>query len=103
MSTSCNARRDCAAAPDIADWLLYFAGSDVSAQSADLAAYTRLKIPVAMLWGEKDSVTPVEQAHDLQQRLPQATLTVLSGVGHIPQIEGPDAFNAALLEAIRHL
>jgi pimeloyl-ACP methyl ester carboxylesterase len=89
--------------PDIADWLYYFAGSDVSAQSADGTAYTRLKIPVAIIWGEKDTVTPIEQARDLQQRLPRSTLTVLSGLGHIPQIEDPDAFNAALLKSIGNL
>jgi pimeloyl-ACP methyl ester carboxylesterase len=89
--------------PDIANWLYYFAGSDVAAQSADSAAYTRLKIPVAIVWGEKDSVTPMDQAKDLQRRLPQATLTVLPGLGHIPQIEDPDAFNTTLLKAIGNL
>jgi pimeloyl-ACP methyl ester carboxylesterase len=89
--------------PDIADWLLYFAGSDISAQSADPAAYARLKLPVAILWGEKDTVTPTEEANDLRRRLAQATLTVLPGLGHIPQIEDPDAFNAALLNALGNL
>lgn len=88
---------------DIADWLYYFAGSDVTAQSADGAAYTQLTIPVAIIWGEKDTVTPMEQARDLQQRLPQSTLTLLAGLGHIPQIEDPVAFNAALLKAIGNL
>lgn len=36
--------RDSAA--DIADWFLYLAGSDVTAESADGAAYTRLKLPL---------------------------------------------------------
>jgi pimeloyl-ACP methyl ester carboxylesterase len=89
--------------PDIADWLYYFTGSDVSAQSADGKAYAQLNRPVAIIWGEKDSVTPMEQANDLQHRLAQATLTVLPGLGHIPQIEDPDRFNAALLKAIRDL
>jgi pimeloyl-ACP methyl ester carboxylesterase len=35
----------------------------------------------------------------LQKLLPQATLTLLPGLGHIPQIEDPDAFNTALLTA----
>jgi pimeloyl-ACP methyl ester carboxylesterase len=89
--------------PDIADWLYYFAGCDVTAQSADGTAYAQLKIPVAIIWGEEDSVTPTVQARDLQHRLSQATLTVLPGVGHIPQIEDPDLFNTTLLKAIRSL
>jgi pimeloyl-ACP methyl ester carboxylesterase len=88
---------------DVADWLLYFTGSDRAAQSADPAAYTQFKRPVAMLWGEHDSVTPVDQARDLKLRLPQASLTTLPGLGHIPQIEDPDAFNAALLDALKKL
>jgi pimeloyl-ACP methyl ester carboxylesterase len=89
--------------PDIAGWLYYFAGSDPTAGSADRTAYVRLKIPVAMLWGDRDSITPPEQAHDLQTLLPQAALTILPGLGHIPQIEDPAAFNTALLNALGKL
>jgi pimeloyl-ACP methyl ester carboxylesterase len=89
--------------PDIADWLYYFVGADSSAWSADRAAYPRLKLPVAMLWGDNDSVTPPGQARDLQTLLPQAALTLLPGLGHIPQIEDPDAFNDALLKALGKL
>jgi pimeloyl-ACP methyl ester carboxylesterase len=86
--------------PDIADWLYYFLGADRAAQSADRAAYARIKMPVSILWGDKDTVTPLEQAHDLKGLLPQATLTILPGLGHIPHIEDPAAFNDALLTAL---
>lgn len=89
--------------PDIADWLYYFAGADRNAQSADRGSYARMKLPAAIIWGERDSVTPVEQARDLQTLLPQATLTLLPGLGHIPQIEDPEAFNDALLRTLKTL
>jgi pimeloyl-ACP methyl ester carboxylesterase len=89
--------------PDIADWLYYFAGSDRSAASADRGSYGLLKQPVAILWGDADTVTPVAQARDLQTLLPQAALTLLPGLGHIPQIEDPDLFNDALLKALGKL
>src|SRR3954454_6661452 len=89
---------------DIADWLYHFLGSDRDAVSADRNAYARMKIPVAILWGDKDSVTPVEQALDLRTLLPLPTsLTLLPGLGHIPQIEDPDAFNEALLKTLGKL
>lgn len=88
---------------DIADWLYYFIGADRNAASADRNAYARVKLHVAMLWGDKDTITPMAQAHDLQTLLPQATLTLLPGLGHIPQIEDPDLFNKALLEALGKL
>lgn len=86
---------------DIADWLHYFLGTDTDAASADRNAYARLKLPVAILWGDKDSITPVEQALDLRSLLPpEPRLTLLPGLGHIPQIEDPDMFNDALLKAL---
>jgi pimeloyl-ACP methyl ester carboxylesterase len=42
----------------------------------------------------------MEQTKDQQQRLAQTALTVPPDLGHIPQIEDPNAFSAALLKAI---
>nr|WP_249134965.1 alpha/beta hydrolase [Bradyrhizobium sp. AUGA SZCCT0222] len=90
--------------PDIADWLYYFLGADRDAISADRRAYARVKLPVAILWGDKDNTTPVEQALDLRTLLPpETTLTLLPGLGHIPQIEDPALFNDALLKALGKL
>ena len=90
--------------PDIADWLYYFLGADRGAVSADRTAYARTKLPVAILWGDKDTVTPVEQALDLRTLLPpETTLTLLPGLGHIPQIEDPALFNDALLKTLGKL
>jgi pimeloyl-ACP methyl ester carboxylesterase len=86
---------------DIADWLYYFLGSDRDAASADRNAYAKLKVPTAILWGDKDTLTPVEQALDLRALLrPETGLTLLPSLGHIPQIEDPDMFNDALLKAL---
>jgi pimeloyl-ACP methyl ester carboxylesterase len=62
-----------------------------------------LQIPTAILWGDRDSVTPVAQAHDIRGLLPQSTLTLLPGLGHIPQIEDPALFKQALLTALGRL
>ncbi|MBR0775737.1 alpha/beta hydrolase [Bradyrhizobium diazoefficiens] len=88
---------------DIADWLLYFAGSDRSALSASRDEVARIKLRVAMIWGDRDDVTPLAQANDLRSLIPSVSLHVMKDVGHIPQIEDPDAFNAALLSAIREV
>ena len=86
---------------DIADWLNYFLGDNKGALSANRSSYISLKVPTALIWGEKDTVTPVQQANDLRTLVPHARLALLPGVGHIPQIEDPDAFNAALLGTIK--
>ena len=89
--------------PDIADWLHYFLGADRNAVSADRDAYVRTKLPTAILWGNQDTITPIDQAADLLTLLPQASLTVLPGLGHIPQIEDPALFNDALLKSLGKL
>ena len=89
---------------DIADWLYYFLGTDTDAASADRNAYASLAVPVAILWGDKDTITPIEQALDLRTLLPPETdLTLLPGLGHIPQIEDPGMFNDALLKTLGKL
>jgi pimeloyl-ACP methyl ester carboxylesterase len=85
----------------IADWLLYFTGSDGSALSALRDALSVVKVPVAMIWGDRDDITPLAQADDLGSLIPSASLKVMKGVGHIPQIKDPDAFKAVLIDAIR--
>jgi pimeloyl-ACP methyl ester carboxylesterase len=87
--------------PAFADWLEKFIGYEPDALSNDRQSYNRrIKLPVALIWGDQDTITPLDQAYDLQKLLPQAWLTVLPGLGHIPQIEDPAAFNDALLKAL---
>lgn len=45
------------------------------------------KGPVSLLWGSRDLLVPLTHAKAVQRALPQATLTVMSGVGHHPQME----------------
>jgi pimeloyl-ACP methyl ester carboxylesterase len=83
--------------PDLAEWLLYFMSDDRAAMSADRKAYATVSARTAIIWGDKDTVTPLAQAEDLHSLIPAATFTLLPGLGHIPQIEDPDAFNRALV------
>jgi pimeloyl-ACP methyl ester carboxylesterase len=56
----------------------------------------RLGIPTHAIWGEKDAINPLETARELVASQPNAKLTVLPEVGHLPQQEAP----AALLRAL---
>ncbi|ACK71690.1 alpha/beta hydrolase fold protein [Gloeothece citriformis PCC 7424] len=57
---------------------------------------SKLNIPTLVIWGQNDRVLPVNHAHTAISRLPQGQLKILSDCGHIPQIEQPEAFEAAL-------
>lgn len=61
--------------------------------SADLAA---LDIPVLVLVGEHDALTPPDVARSMAERMPRATLETIPDAGHVSNLENPGAFNAAL-------
>lgn len=87
----------------LAAWLPTLLIPPVGAPSSDPANYAALGVPVALIWGREDTVTPPDQALALQAALQGAPLAWLDDVGHIPQIEAPEVFHDALaasLEAI---
>jgi pimeloyl-ACP methyl ester carboxylesterase len=83
-----------------ARWLpSLFATDDgaLSRRSADLA---RLAVPLALIWGEADTVTPIAQGRRIAALGRARSFAILPGVGHIPHIEDPQGFLAALDSAI---
>jgi pimeloyl-ACP methyl ester carboxylesterase len=56
-----------------------------------------ISCPVDLLWGEEDSDVPVEVARRARGLFPEATLTVLPGVGHLVPTEAPQDLLAAVL------
>src|SRR3989442_5738228 len=54
---------------DIADWLYYFLGTDTDAATADRNAYPKLEVPVGILAGDKDTITPVGEPLNIRTRL----------------------------------
>jgi pimeloyl-ACP methyl ester carboxylesterase len=57
-----------------------------------------LKIPTLVVWGARDRVFPESQARDAAARLHEGSLTVIPDCGHMPHVECPDLFVAALNE-----
>ena len=57
-----------------------------------------LKIPTLVVWGARDRVFPKSQARDAVAHLPEGSLAVIPDCGHMPHVECPDQFLAALGE-----
>jgi 3-oxoadipate enol-lactonase len=51
---------------------------------------------VLIVVGEEDEFTPVQVAEGMQQRIRDAQLVVIKAASHMPNMEQPDIFNAAL-------
>ena len=55
-----------------------------------------IALPVTLLAGSNDGVLP-QAMRDLQRRITGSVLEAIPGAGHLPNIDQPVAFNAALL------
>ena len=58
----------------------------------------RIAAPTLLVWGEHDSLVPPSLGEAFRERIPNARLVVLSGAGHAPMVERPNAFAASVLE-----
>ena len=83
-----------------AAWLPNLFAAKDGALSRSSAQLKQIRVPVAIVWGRADTVTPPEQGQRLAGLTRARSLIVLPGVGHIPHIEDPRGFNAALEKAL---
>lgn len=50
-----------------------------------------VRCPTKIVWGEDDPWIPLERGRSLHDLMPDAEFTTMPGVGHLPQLENPDA------------
>jgi pimeloyl-ACP methyl ester carboxylesterase len=55
-----------------------------------------LTTPTLIMWGDRDYLLPVRQAHAAVNSLPHGQLSVFPDCGHLPHVEHPDRFAAEL-------
>lgn len=56
----------------------------------------RVQVPALVLVGEMDEATPPRMSQELAVGLPQGQLIVLPGCAHVPQLQEPERFLAAV-------
>ena len=61
----------------------------------------RIRVPTLVLVGAQDEATPTAMSMELAALLPDARLTILPGCAHVPQLQMPEAFLAAIEGFIR--
>ncbi|MEX0340937.1 MAG: alpha/beta fold hydrolase [Arenibacterium sp.] len=87
----------------VAEWLPSLLSPRTDTLSRNPDSFRDLNLPVEIIWGDKDTVTPPSQAEALAIALGQGPVTYLPNTGHIPHIETPEAFAEALLTAIKRI
>lgn len=53
----------------------------------------KITIPVSLIWGKQDKVTPPDVAEEFHQLLPNSELNWVDKCGHAPMMEQPEVFN----------
>ncbi len=81
-----------------ADWFEYLTiAAPHQGLSTKFDKYGLIKIPTLIIWGNQDDITPLWQGAYLSRLIPNSTLEIMHGVGHIPYIEDASEFNRVLL------
>jgi len=55
-----------------------------------------IKMPVSLIWGKEDKITPPEVAVEFHNLLPNSELNWIEHCGHAPMMEQPEKFNSFL-------
>ena len=68
-----------------------------------VAMLAEVAVPTLVVVGRDDDFTPISEAELIAEQVPQATLCVIDGAAHMPNLERPAAFNAAFAEFLETL
>src|SRR3546814_8311710 len=60
-----------------------------------------IHVPVSLIWGRDDRVTPPEVAEEFHTLLPNSELAWIDQCEHAPMMEQPEAFNNHLSEFLK--
>ena len=61
-----------------------------------------IRVPTLIIVGEEDILTPVSTAEDMHSRIAGSDLVRIPAAGHLPNLEQPEAFDAALARFLDH-
>jgi len=69
----------------------------VKVVNEDLTNYlSNIKIPTLLIWGTKDTATPLQDAILMENLIPDAGLVKIEGAGHYSFLENPQLVNSVL-------
>jgi pimeloyl-ACP methyl ester carboxylesterase len=62
-----------------------------------------IDVPTLIIHGANDPIIPLAESRAMQDTIPNSELEIIPGAGHLPNMEKPQAFNAALREYLNKL
>lgn len=61
---------------------------------------SQIKVKTLILWGDKDEVTLLSDAHLMKEKIENSKLEIMEGIGHTPYLENPELLSRKILEFI---
>lgn len=83
------------------DWLENLTTAKDNSLAADFSNFKNLKMPVYLIWGDQDTITPLWAGEKLNKIIPDSHLSVIKNVGHMPYIENVGEFNRILIDILK--
>ena len=81
----------------------YLSAIDTFVKSDHYNIFPKLDIPVLLLVGELDNLTPVSMAKEISHKIGGSILKIISNAGHLSNIENPGEFNKVVLGFLSNL
>lgn len=85
----------------LSSWLQDYSNDPLNYKSNYSENYKEISVPVRLIWGNMDTVTPISGTKIIMDSVPDIQLTTLTNIGHIPMIEDYQLFDSALLKALK--
>jgi pimeloyl-ACP methyl ester carboxylesterase len=63
----------------------------------------QLEVPLGLIWGERDRIVPLSTLEVIRELRRDVVVETLPRVAHVPHLERPDEFVAALLRVLERL
>tara|TARA_R110002110_G_C13469647_1_gene720030 strand:- start:12116 stop:13120 length:1005 start_codon:yes stop_codon:yes gene_type:complete len=76
----------------IGDWLRHFILSDDNHLTANANQYQTFDFKTNIIWGDKDTITPLWQAEAIRNLIPNSRIMTIQNAGHIPMIESEQQY-----------
>lgn len=65
------------------------------------AKFSQIKAPTLLIWGDKDQMTPIQDAHLTQELIPNSKLEIIPGAKHALNFQAPEVLAQKILEFLQ--
>jgi len=73
----------------------------LAARTDTTASLGKIQVPILIMVGEKDTITPPEAAKSMHKKIPGSRLEILPRAAHMSNLENPQVFNRLLGDFLR--